>query len=217
VVGASRDDGPPDSAADDRTADDRTSGDRRADVVSAALALFAERGYEATTADDIAERAHVSRRTFFYYFRSKSDVLFSASPESLTVLGDLVAAQPPACSELDAVERAWIAFPEWSADAVGDSERRRVVQLLRAAIGSVILRGKQHDLHAGYERALAGGLARRRGLAEPDGRALLAAAVGQTLMSRAVLSWVSDERLDRAAAIRREFAAARLLLEGGPD
>ena len=45
-------------------------------LVDAAFDLFAERGYEHTTVDDIAERAAVGRTTFFRYYRSKEDVIF---------------------------------------------------------------------------------------------------------------------------------------------
>jgi AcrR family transcriptional regulator len=46
----------------------------------AAMRLFEERGYEATSVDDIAAAANVSRRTFFRYFRSKEEV-FIVDPE----------------------------------------------------------------------------------------------------------------------------------------
>ncbi len=39
--------------------------------------MFAEQGYEATTVDEIAEAAGISRRTFFRQFRSKEDVIFA--------------------------------------------------------------------------------------------------------------------------------------------
>ncbi len=45
-------------------------------IVEAAFALFDERGYAATTVDQIAERAGVSRSTFFRMFASKEDVIF---------------------------------------------------------------------------------------------------------------------------------------------
>ncbi|UOX90976.1 TetR/AcrR family transcriptional regulator [Amycolatopsis sp. FBCC-B4732] len=45
-------------------------------LVEAAFALFAERGYDHTTIDDITERAGVGRTTFFRTFRAKEDVIF---------------------------------------------------------------------------------------------------------------------------------------------
>ncbi len=45
-------------------------------LAEAAVALFDENGYDATTVDDIAARAGVSRSTFFRYYRSKEDAIF---------------------------------------------------------------------------------------------------------------------------------------------
>jgi AcrR family transcriptional regulator len=45
-------------------------------LTGAAFALFDEHGYEATTVDDITERAGVGRTTFFRAFRSKEEVIF---------------------------------------------------------------------------------------------------------------------------------------------
>lgn len=45
-------------------------------IVEAAVALFTERGFDATTADDIAEAAECSRSTLFRYFGTKEDILF---------------------------------------------------------------------------------------------------------------------------------------------
>jgi AcrR family transcriptional regulator len=48
----------------------------RGRAVAAAFALFDERGYESTTVEQIAERAGISRSTFFRMFASKEDVIF---------------------------------------------------------------------------------------------------------------------------------------------
>ena len=47
--------------------------------MSAAIELFDEQGYEATTVAEIAERAGLTKRTFFRYFSDKREVLFSGS------------------------------------------------------------------------------------------------------------------------------------------
>ncbi|GJE27914.1 TetR/AcrR family transcriptional regulator [Methylobacterium organophilum] len=44
-------------------------------IAEAGLRLFSQNGYEATTLDAIAEAAGISRRMFFYYFKSKEEIL----------------------------------------------------------------------------------------------------------------------------------------------
>lgn len=48
---------------------------RRDRIFQAAMSLFRERGFQETTASDIAKTAHVSRGTFFNYFPYKEAVL----------------------------------------------------------------------------------------------------------------------------------------------
>jgi AcrR family transcriptional regulator len=50
-------------------------------VRAAALRLFEDQGYEATTIEQIAAAANVSRATFFNYFASKEAVVFDQDPE----------------------------------------------------------------------------------------------------------------------------------------
>src|SRR5216683_3190934 len=71
-----------------------------------AMALFLERGFEATTLDDIAAAADISRRSFFHYFASKEDVVFTWQEESTAALIAAVAARPANESMLTAAENA---------------------------------------------------------------------------------------------------------------
>jgi len=174
-----------------------------------AVELFAERGYKETTATDIAERAGISRRAFFYYFNSKDDILFSVKQGNLDMLASLVSEQPEQYSDLEAIAAAWKAFGYSNVDARESGESRSMVlQLRRAAENSALLRGKESELHLAYEAALARGLAERRGLAKPDRSAKVAAAMGQSLMHLVADEWVSDPATDRNQLITDYFAAA---------
>ncbi|MDX2398143.1 TetR/AcrR family transcriptional regulator [Microbacterium algeriense] len=55
----------------------------RETLAEAACELFLERGYDATSVADITQRAGVSRSSFFNYFASKSDVLWSGVDERI--------------------------------------------------------------------------------------------------------------------------------------
>lgn len=68
----------------------------RATLSEAACELFLERGYEATSIADIAQRAGVSRSSFFNYFASKSAVLWSGLDERIERIVRALAETAPA-------------------------------------------------------------------------------------------------------------------------
>jgi AcrR family transcriptional regulator len=73
---------------------ERTKVKRRAAIQRAALELFIERGYEATTIADVAERAEVARRTVMMYFPAKIDLALSWSGEIAARLNAAFDAHP---------------------------------------------------------------------------------------------------------------------------
>src|ERR1700729_3222238 len=77
-------------------------------VQTAALELFAERGYRETTINDIAERADVAPRTVTVHFPAKEELLFDAEPFTLDSLSTRLAARGPRESALEAL-RDWMA------------------------------------------------------------------------------------------------------------
>src|SRR4051794_5159009 len=80
---------------------------RRA-IEDAAWDLFAEAGYDATTVNQIAERANVAPRTFFRYFPSKEAVLYTELDGLLEVLTQAFERrpvdEPPLVSLIEAME-----------------------------------------------------------------------------------------------------------------
>jgi AcrR family transcriptional regulator len=77
--------------------------DAQGRLMSAAIELFDEQGYEATTIAEIAERAGLTKRTFFRYFSDKREVLFDGSQELQRLWLDGLSAAPPEAAPLAVV------------------------------------------------------------------------------------------------------------------
>lgn len=79
-------------------------------LARAAMRLFEERGYAATTIDDIAAAANVSRRTFFRYFSSKEEVFIVDPIGKLAALHVALADGPPDEPTIAALRRGVVAL-----------------------------------------------------------------------------------------------------------
>lgn len=109
----------PERAAGSRAAAQRLK--MRRELAAAAMELFATKGYEATTVDEIAAAAGVARRTFFRHFRSKEEAIFPDHDDTLTraeaVLNAAPAHEHPldtVCRGIKEVMRMYAARPEIS-------------------------------------------------------------------------------------------------------
>ena len=100
------------------------------------LSLFLAKGYEATTLDEIAAEAGISRRTFFYYFKSKDDIVIAylgGFAETLKAkIKDCAASNSP----LDAVRDAMV-------KVVGHLEVSRLLATVRFLRQGEALREKR--------------------------------------------------------------------------
>ena len=81
--------------------------DLRGRLQRTALELFRERGYDRTTAAEIAARTGVTERTFFRYFPDKREVLFHGEAVLRTALITSIADAPDGLSPLDMLFRAF--------------------------------------------------------------------------------------------------------------
>jgi AcrR family transcriptional regulator len=75
-------------------------------IVEHALDLFEQRGFDATTVEQIADAANVSPRTVFRYFTSKEDLVFFGQDEENRRLGAMLEKQPKGTDLVDALLQA---------------------------------------------------------------------------------------------------------------
>lgn len=138
----------------------------------AALRLFDDRGFGATTIADIAAAADISPRTFFGYFASKEAVLFTDADEAFIAFERDIAAPRDAGSTAIDVLRTWI--HGWFTEHPPDVARERLVHRLKATDASVAAHERQ--LMARFEDVMAAALATDLGLEAGDVRARMVAA-----------------------------------------
>lgn len=141
-------------------------------IVAAAMRLFDERGFAATTIADIAAAADISPRTFFGYFASKEAVLFADADDAFGAFEhDLAAPREDGVTALD-VLRSWI--HSWFTENPPDQKREHLVHRLKATDASVA--AHERNLLARFEDAMTVALAADLGLEAGDVRARMVAA-----------------------------------------
>ena len=149
------------------------------------MELFEERGYNDTTVADIAERAGLTKRTFFRYFADKREVLFAGSE----LEAELVAAIDAAPPEAGLFDAALIGL-----DAIGpffDVRREFSLRRQRVVESSTELRERELIKRERLADAVASAL-RRRGAEEPA--ASLAAQTAIAIFHVAFVRWMSADQ-----------------------
>jgi mycofactocin system transcriptional regulator len=133
-----------------------------AEIEQAAFRLFADRGFEATTLDDIAREVGVSRRTLFRYFDSKNDIPWGQFDRTLADFRTLLDAMPEDLPLREAVFRGVVAFNEFPEDAEPPHrDRMRLILETPALQAHSVLRYRE------WRQVICEYVARRRGL-DPD-------------------------------------------------
>ena len=90
---------------------DAARADKRAAVLRTAARLFNEKGFHATSLDEVAERLHVTKPTLYHYVRSKDEILFACVQSGLQTMREAIAARVAAGgSALDQLEAGMRAY-----------------------------------------------------------------------------------------------------------
>jgi AcrR family transcriptional regulator len=172
-----------------------------------AMALFRERGFEATTLDDIAAAADISRRSFFHYFASKEDVVFAWQEEISAALIDAVAARPAAESMLTAAENAILAM-------VRQLEPGEAIAMAQLKRDNPALQARDQVKYEKLERALTDALVKRAGHKTEKLKARLVAMIATGAMRIGGEFWaIEGAREKPEAQAKRTFAAIRAILD----
>ncbi|MGH9097547.1 MAG: TetR family transcriptional regulator [Acidimicrobiales bacterium] len=183
--------------------------DSRGRLQEAALALYSERGFDQTTAAQIATRAGLTERTFFRHFVDKREVLFGGSALLQERIVTGVAGAPAADGPLDAVSRGLDAAAALLGPGRRDLSRQRQAVI---AANPELLERELAKL-AAYAAAVAASL-RQRGASELQ--ATLAAEAGMTVLRVAIQRWASgDDGRDLAVIMRDSVAELRAVTARG--
>jgi mycofactocin system transcriptional regulator len=102
----------------------RPPGTSRRELELIALRLFTDHGFDSTTIEQIAAAAGVSRRTFFRYFSSKANVLWSEFDHEVDVIRAALAEVPAGMPMMDAIRRAVVAANHYGPQDVPELRMR---------------------------------------------------------------------------------------------
>lgn len=183
----------------------RKRAETHAHIQAAALRLFLEHGFDATTLDDIAKAADVSRRTLFHYFASKEDIVFSTKADFPDLIAEAVRRRPAGEPLLDMVENAL-------SDLATRYQTTEARDLARLIHDTPALRAGDQAKYERVERVLAKALAGRKGLPDTDiaCRVTAAAAIGILKLSTEV--WLNEGHVGPDVFGKAAFAALRRVL-----
>ena len=168
-------------------------------LVMAALDLFTEQGYDATTVAQIAERAGVTKSTFFRHFPDKRELLVAGQDALSRLLTEGIAEAPAQAGPLQAVA----AGLERASSMMGPLNREIAPRLKAAIAASTELQERDALKSVSLAAAMTTALAAR---GVPDSTAALAGELGVLAFKRGYAAWSADE--DAAAELAPHALAA---------
>ena len=176
--------------------------DTSARIATAALELFAERGYADVTVGEVAAAAGVGERTLYRYFADKDDLLFAGDEQMRAALGSAMDQQPDGRAPFTVLLEAGVAVARTLEDRRDEVARR--ADIISA---SPALTARERAKHVTWEAVLARSLVRRG--VDPVEAALLGR-VAVVCYDEAMARWLAQEGPRRALEPELEATFARL-------
>jgi len=151
-------------------------------IVTAALDLFTEQGYDATTVAQISERAGITKSTFFRHFPDKRELLAAGQETLSRLLAEGIVEAPAEAGPLDAVAVGL----ERASGAMGPTNHEIAPRVKAAIAASAELQERDALKNVGLASAMTDALV-GRGVADPV--AHLAAELGVLAFKRGFARW----------------------------
>ena len=166
----------------------------------AAVDLFIEQGYDATTVTQIAERAGVTRSTFFRHFSDKREVLVAGQETLSQLLSEGIAGAPASASPLEAVAAGLTR----ASSAMGPANRELGPRLQAAVAASTELQERDALKHVGLAAAMTAALTAR---GVPDATAHLASELGVLALKQGYARWSQSDHTDTTGLAHHALGA----------
>ncbi len=165
-----------------------------------AIDLFAARGFDDVSVDDVAHAAGIARRTLFRYYPSKNALPWGDFDAHLALMRDQLAGLDPGVPIGDALRTALLAF-----NTFDDTETARHRQRMRVILQTAELQAYSMTMYAGWRAVVAAFVARRLGTSVDD---LVPKTVAWTMLGVALSAyeqWLADESVPLAKALNAAF------------
>ncbi|MBS9376375.1 TetR family transcriptional regulator [Rhodococcus sp. B50] len=184
----------------------------RLEIENAALELFERQGYDRTSVEEIADQAGVSRATFFRYYPSKEELLFTNESEAVEEMVKHVAQREDAGRTLSALAAPMARFGHHLLDD-DSSEGQRLTRLVMTTRE---LEARSMRMRLRWERALARQLAHERGSEAPESSDVLLANLTVGCLAAALWEWQAvSEPISIDRIIMSKFAQAQSMIAAG--
>ena len=166
----------------------------RNELLERGLTLFEVKGYEQTSAAEIAAAAGVSEMTFFRHFPTKDRVLLDDpyDDELVAAVAARPVREPPLARTVNGLRSSWAGVPEPAVEVV---RRRARIVADTPALRSAVARNNQRTEDAVTDQLVADGCARL------EARAAVSAVLAA--LTSALLWWAAEDRADLPSAIER--------------
>ncbi|WP_319456809.1 MULTISPECIES: mycofactocin system transcriptional regulator [unclassified Mycobacterium] len=165
-------------------------------ITDVALDLFASRGFDDVSVDDVARAAGIARRTLFRYYSSKNAIPWGDFDAHLELMRDLLDEVPPDVPVSTALRSVLLAF-----NSFGEAETARHRQRMRVILEAAALQAHSMTMYAGWRAVVAAFVARRLGVNPTD---LVPQTTAWTMLGVALSAyehWLADESVSLAQSL----------------